>query len=765
MALSRVKSDVIVTLDAAKIEGALPAIVGTPLIGVSGGGDSVGRNNLALNYFEDLIRDSIDRLALTQGWIDTFEDTSDVVGGGVSVPMTRFDGVNDELNLASMSGIADGKEGTIAGWLNVNGTGVVQMILSNDSGFFQSRIQTTGKLLIEGSPNLSMTSIQNVGGIGLFHFMASWDLANTTGHLYINGIDDLEASPTFNNANIDYLRATTDWALGMAGPSDVDEFDGDMGQIYFDDSYIDLSIQANRELFVSGTGANAKPVDLGSNGEKPTGSRPKIYLNNPYGSFQTNLGTGGNFTVINGQLVDGGYITDKTYSSESFSNSYELIDSNGKENHNGSDFRGLGPINNYKVGQAITLSETTIVSKVGFFLKEEITATGNMYVEIQGVTGTVGSSAVGDDNIIAVSQAQDVSTIGTSPKVVIFTFPEPVTLVAGNYMFNVNAQSIGGSGSGGVLMRIARSTSTHAGNGAVLANNAWATPDSGNDDCIFYLYGQKNLDLITKGSDDIGNSPSTAPTKGHMEVLLSERPKSGTSIFSSNLDSDSTGDTGASYRQKVTPTGSGNRVRFKFDGATTKPSKYDNISIGKAVGSSYVTENIPVSILFGGQQSCIVPQSGSLWSDWLDMDIDASQLYLLTFDVTSDTSFNDSRRSTTSGEGYIGDWGANNYNLTTFPEIQGTTHESLGTFAISGMEVETKPTINTDIIAELSRDGGTTYSPVTLTRAKTNVGGSNRTIIGGEADFNGDPSGTNIVGRIRTANKDKIDIHGISVNW
>ena len=77
----------------------------------------------------------------------------------------------------------------------------------------------------------------------------------------------------------------------------------------------------------------------------------------------------------------------------------------------------------------------------------------------------------------------------------------------------------------------------------------------------------------------------------------------------------------------------------------------------------------------------------------------------------------------------------------------------------------TYPTLNTDIIGELSRDGGTTYSPATLTRSSTGIDGATSKILSGDVDFTGDPSGTNVVGRIRTVNKNKITVDGISVNW
>jgi hypothetical protein len=65
----------------------------------------------------------------------------------------------------------------------------------------------------------------------------------------------------------------------------------------------------------------------------------------------------------------------------------------------------------------------------------------------------------------------------------------------------------------------------------------------------------------------------------------------------------------------------------------------------------------------------------------------------------------------------------------------------------------------------MSRDGGSTWSPVTLARSSTGIDGATAEILSGDVDFTGDPSGTNVVGRIRTANKHKIMVDGISVNW
>lgn len=63
---------------------------------------------------------------------------------------------------------------------------------------------------------------------------------------------------------------------------------------------LDLSVDANRRKFISAAG---KPVDLGANGELPTGSPPTIFFSGDKDAFPVNKGTGGAFTLV-GALTD-----------------------------------------------------------------------------------------------------------------------------------------------------------------------------------------------------------------------------------------------------------------------------------------------------------------------------------------------------------------------------------------------------------------------------------------------------------------------------
>jgi len=103
----------------------------------------------------------------------------------------------------------------------------------------------------------------------------------------------------------------------------------------------------------------------------------------------------------------------------------------------------------------------------------------------------------------------------------------------------------------------------------------------------------------------------------------------------------------------------------------------------------------------------------------------------------------------------------NTYNTITH---SGTISPSDTTILI-GVETAVNPTINTDYIAEMSRDGGTTYSPAVLSRVTDVVAGSLDRIVQGDVSFTGDPSGTNMVGRIRTVNKNKVTVKAMGINW
>ena len=73
------------------------------------------------------------------------------------------------------------------------------------------------------------------------------------------------------------------------------------------------------------------------------------------------------------------------------------------------------------------------------------------------------------------------------------------------------------------------------------------------------------------------------------------------------------------------------------------------------------------------------------------------------------------------------------------------------------------PTLNTDVIASVSRDG-TNFTNVTLSDSGYVTGSSGQRILTGQADISGQPSGQSMRWKLALANN-TVKIHGVSLQW
>lgn len=132
----------------------------------------------------------------------------------------------------------------------------------------------------------------------------------------------------------------------------------------------------------------------------------------------------------------------------------------------------------------------------------------------------------------------------------------------------------------------------------------------------------------------------------------------------------------------------------------------------------------------------------------------------------------------TQGAGYATD-GEDGYILITgtganpVPAVAGSSTIVSGNFTAQSApssarivvfeeDVDT-PTLNTDIIASVSRDG-TNFSNATLSDSGYVTGTSGQRILVGTADVSGQPSGTTMRYKIALANN-AVKIHGVSLQW
>ena len=117
--------------------------------------------------------------------------------------------------------------------------------------------------------------------------------------------------------------------------------------------------------------------------------------------------------------------------------------------------------------------------------------------------------------------------------------------------------------------------------------------------------------------------------------------------------------------------------------------------------------------------------------------------------------------------------GQDGYILITSSVAQSTTIVSNAFTASSApsksrivvfQEDITSTTLNTDIVASVSRNGGSNFSTVTLVDEGYVTGASGQRVLAGLVDISGQPSGTSMRWKIALANNQS-KIHGVSLSW
>ncbi len=229
-------------------------------------------------------------------------------GNDYNINAVEFDGTNDYLTHGALTGAADTKSATISAWIKKPNDGNQLRIFSGDSasnGSFNIWLGTGG-LIRMSATNSSNTIIldKTGGGTALdddnwHHILISFDLTNASNrHIYVDGVE--ETNFAIYTDDFIALSNITSTSVG-SDISGGNRFDGEIADVWIDfGTYIDLSVEANRRKFIN---ADGQAINLGSNGELPTGSAPDIFLSGDTDSWHTNKGTGGGFTE-NGALTD-----------------------------------------------------------------------------------------------------------------------------------------------------------------------------------------------------------------------------------------------------------------------------------------------------------------------------------------------------------------------------------------------------------------------------------------------------------------------------
>ena len=131
---------------------------------------------------------------------------------------------------------------------------------------------------------------------------------------------------------------------------------------------------------------------------------------------------------------------------------------------------------------------------------------------------------------------------------------------------------------------------------------------------------------------------------------------------------------------------------------------------------------------------------------------------------------------TTAGDSNPGSIGIDGFQLLTASAPASTTSTTIVSNAFTAgsapstsrivvfQENVATPTLNTDIIASISRDGGSTFTTATLTDSGYVTGSSGQRILTGTATISGQPSGTSMRWKLALANN-AVKIHGVSLQW
>ena len=225
---------------------------------------------------------------------------ADFISGGI-----------DYMRATSGMGISDGYVGTFSCWIKRSSTATSQapVWLTVDSGGWdefqirESEFVDVLQLYIQGNGATDYIIFQTDEGVlgrddTWHHLLLSWNTNFAADskicHMYV---DDAEvysaASDDFGAMTLPY--GENDWGVSNTIVRTSSAYiDGGVSHMWFDDSFIDLSVKANRRKFITST---HRPVNLGSIGELPTGSQPVIYLRGTGTGFTVNSGSGGNFTA------------------------------------------------------------------------------------------------------------------------------------------------------------------------------------------------------------------------------------------------------------------------------------------------------------------------------------------------------------------------------------------------------------------------------------------------------------------------------------
>jgi hypothetical protein len=225
----------------------------------------------------------------------------------------EFDGTSGYLRRTSaLTGSSDGKQATLVFAFRSSVANKAILVLEDGSVAttqFKCSSNFTGNMVYIDAYNSSGTRILDLdlsvtlNYNQLYIAMISVDMTSTSKrHTYIDGASISASYSSYTNDNLRLAQTTATIGARLDGSSPESMWNGDIGFLYFNNSYIDFSQESNRNLFVDQLGY---PKDLTPAIDAGTIASPLIYMKfDDTSALGTNSGTGGDFTV-NGTVTAG----------------------------------------------------------------------------------------------------------------------------------------------------------------------------------------------------------------------------------------------------------------------------------------------------------------------------------------------------------------------------------------------------------------------------------------------------------------------------
>ena len=222
----------------------------------------------------------------------------------------NFNATTEYLTRSSaLTGSSAGKTLSVIVAVNPSSVTDNHAFFSIDNGSsiaFQIGLKQTSRYLDFAGGDSNTFKISHTTAIALNEWtiiMASIDLTNTSNRkIFINGVELNPNWNDYNNTNLNLNYAN----IKIADRHSSNAFIGDLGFLYYTQTYIDFSQEANRNKFVDQLGY---PRDLTKQIDDGDIPNPLVYMKfEAPAALGTNSGTGGNFTV-NGTVTAGADVT------------------------------------------------------------------------------------------------------------------------------------------------------------------------------------------------------------------------------------------------------------------------------------------------------------------------------------------------------------------------------------------------------------------------------------------------------------------------